>query len=469
MEIILWFAKSEDGLELERTLCLDGSGTEFIAVRGKSAGAYKNAGNFQWTPGVKALSIVFLRALSVTLRKDVSLCPLLEGARGSLASSLDYALSKQPEWLFDMFGRDSEGNALLRKLLFRSNSSLRRAGNVGISLNEQVLDPQNIKVYIGNRILTDPEELEALADIIVSSEAREVNAEQFHIPSQSADKVVPVLKFKKSAASVCEPSQTIAMKSDAANIFENIQPIGEFGVDDIYLFEQLQSPGLFTTRDRLIGWPYQGNGGQKKLPAIAGRIVQAKQLFEEESYLTCDARTRAQFEQWVAGMTPERDAQWGLDREKDGRIIPGFLRWIQEHNRTFTPNGFYRTFFWRDRLTKEMIATLTIAPDDRGVRDRYKIPGDGQLGGINVRWDLRYRGIGKYLAARINQHVLEFANREHKPKLIHTCTFNHDGAPFIVLRRMNYVRNPIGLVETDFGTIPVWTKEYQALNYNYAI
>jgi len=458
-EIILWFAKSEDGLELERTLCLDGSGTEFVAVRGKTAGAYKNAGKFQWTPGVKALSIVFLRALSLTLRQDISFCPLLEGGRGSLASSLDYALSKQPEWLFDMFGCDSEGNALLRKLLFRSNSSLKRAGNVGISLNEKLLEPQNIKVYIGHRLLTDPEEVDALADTIVRSEEQETNALQPHIHSQSADNVV---KFKKSTELVHKTPQTIAIKSDAANILENIQPIAEFGVDDVYLFEQLQFPGSCATRDRLIGWQYNRNREQKNLPTIAGRIVQAKHLFEELSYLTCDNRTRAQFEQWIAGMTPERDAQWGLDREKDGRIIPGFLRWIQDHNRSFAPNGFYRTFFWRDRLTKEMVATLTIAPDDRGVRDRYKIPGDGQLGGINVRWDLRYRGIGKYLAARINQHVLEFANSEHKAKLINTCTFNHDGAPFIILRRMNYVRNPIGLVDTDFGTIPVWTKEYLA-------
>ncbi len=462
MEIILWFAKSENGLELERTLCLDKSGAEFVTVRGKTAGAYKNAGKFQWTPGVKALSIVFLRALALTLRKEISFCPLLEGGRGSLASSLDYALSKQPEWLFDMFGHDDEGNAVLRKVLFRSNSSLRRVGNVGISLNEQLLDPQNIKVYIGSRLLTDAEEIEALAIAISRSEEGEANALHSGMPSEFSDKALSLLKFKKSTELVLELSQAIAIKNDTANIFENIQPIAEFGVDDVYLFEQLQFPGSCATRDRLIGWQHLRTGEQKHPPVIAGRIVQAKHLFEELSYLTCDSKTQAQFEQWIAGMTPERDAQWGLDREKDGRIIPGFLSWIQEHNRSFTPDGFHRTFFWRDRLTKEMVATLTIAPDDRGVRDRYKIPGDGQLGGINVRWDLRYRGIGKYLAARINQHVLEFASREHKAKLIHTCTFNHDGAPFIVLRRMNYVRNPIGLVDTDFGTIPVWTKEYLA-------
>ena len=466
MEIILWFAKSEDQLELERTLCLNGSGTEFIAVRGKSAGAYKTAGKFQWTPGVKALSIVFLRALALALRKDVSFCPLLEGGRGSLASSLDYALSKQPEWLFDMFGRDGEGNALLRKLLFRSNSSLRRIGNVGISLNEHILDPQNIKVYIANRLLGDPEEIEALADTIARGEESQTNATQFHIPSQSADNMVSLFQFKKPSQPVgfvgAGASPPVFCATAAANVLENIQPIAEFGVDDVYLFEQLQSLDLRATRDRLIGWQYQHNGGQKNPPAIAGRIVQAKHLFEELSYLTCDSGTRAQFEQWVAGMNMERDGEWGLDKEVNGRFIRGFLRWIQEHNRSFTPDGFHRTFFWRDRLTKEMVATLTIAPDDRGVKDKYKIPGDGHVGGVNVRWDLRYRGIGKYLRARINQHILEFANRERRPKLIHTMNLNHDGAPFIVLRRMNYVRSPIGLVETDFGTQLLWAKEYLA-------
>ena len=51
--------------------------------------------------------------------------------------------------------------------------------------------------------------------------------------------------------------------------------------------------------------------------------MQAKHLFEELTYQTCDAHTRDQFEQWVAAMTPERDGEWGLDRHKDGEAIPG--------------------------------------------------------------------------------------------------------------------------------------------------
>lgn len=112
-ELSLWFAKSESGIsELERTLFTGNPvQSEIIAVRGKTAGAYRNAGTFQWTPGVKALTVVFLTAISRSTLDRKTFSPLLAGERGSLASSLDYALNKQPEWLFDMFGADEKSNA----------------------------------------------------------------------------------------------------------------------------------------------------------------------------------------------------------------------------------------------------------------------------------------------------------------------------------------------------------------------
>ncbi len=462
-EIVLWFTKYQEEVQLERTLYVDSFGAEFVAVRGKTPGAYKKAGSFQWTPAVKALTIIFLTALKRNLKQIKTLLPLLEGGRGSLASSLDYALSKQPELLFNMFGSDDQGNASLKKLLFRSNSGMRRAGSVGISLNEQLLDPQHIKIYVENKLITDSEELGHLTRAIINAEQdkAQIGILIYEEDNNSGDRCNPLWALGRSSGPIYAEGFR-STDTEVLNSNNDIQPVAESNLDNIYLFEQLQFPSSYATRDRLIHWQKRlKSPGEPNPPAILGRIVQAKHLFEELTYLTCDDRTRSQFEQWIAQMMPERDAEWGLDREKDGRVIPGFLRWIQEHNTQFTPGGFYRTFFWRDRLTKEMVATLTIAPDDRGVRERHQLPGDGQLGGINVRWDLRYRGIGKYLSARIDQHILEFANRECKSKLIHTCNYNFDGAPHNILQRMNYVQNPIGLVKTDFGILPMWSREYR--------
>jgi len=41
----------------------------------------------------------------------------LEGEMGSLAASLDYAISKKPIWLLDMFGINSDGKAKIRPLI----------------------------------------------------------------------------------------------------------------------------------------------------------------------------------------------------------------------------------------------------------------------------------------------------------------------------------------------------------------
>ena len=65
-------------------------------VRGKSEGAYSGYASFQWTAGVKALVIFFLRSRCASAQDSERV--VLEGEDGSLASSLDYALGKLPLW-----------------------------------------------------------------------------------------------------------------------------------------------------------------------------------------------------------------------------------------------------------------------------------------------------------------------------------------------------------------------------------
>src|SRR5207249_4604794 len=98
---------------------------------------------------------------------------------------------------------------------------------------------------------------------------------------------------------------------------------------------------------------------------------------EDLRFLTCDDATRSRFQEWIAGMVMEQDGEWGQDREKDAELIPGYLTWIKEHNASaaFTEDGLYQTFIWSDRISGEIVATGTIAPDDRGVKEQYNLGG----------------------------------------------------------------------------------------------
>jgi len=119
-------------------------------VRGKTSGAYLNLASFQWTASVRALCLLFVEAV---LRADLpsNIEPLMKGKRGSLAASLDLALSKKPLWLLDMFGVDSQGESILRRMVRRTNSEMKRPGPVLLSLSPNVLAPSEIFFFIGTR------------------------------------------------------------------------------------------------------------------------------------------------------------------------------------------------------------------------------------------------------------------------------------------------------------------------------
>ena len=77
-------------------------------IRGKTAGAYITCGSFQWTSGVRGVCAAFLRFLLSEGSDVVDFC--LIGGKSSLAASLDYAISKGPAWLGEMFGNGVGGN-----------------------------------------------------------------------------------------------------------------------------------------------------------------------------------------------------------------------------------------------------------------------------------------------------------------------------------------------------------------------
>lgn len=142
------------------------------SYRGKSSGAYSSACSFQWSSAVRSLALLFLLNVSWRRRSSdsgIESAPLLVGAEGSAASSLDYALGKLPLWLLDMFGVDSHGNPLARRLFRRSNPERRRGGECAIRINFSMLPVENIFVYLDGKSVEDEKAIEDLIDGIKQS------------------------------------------------------------------------------------------------------------------------------------------------------------------------------------------------------------------------------------------------------------------------------------------------------------
>jgi hypothetical protein len=116
------------------------------SVRGKTTGAIVEAlGTFQWTSAVRALCAVLVRAKIASV--EGSTPTPLWGEAGSLASSLDYAICKQPLWLVEMFGTLPTGDCVAKRLFRVTNSSRKRPGPVVVGLNSNLLSAENIEFY----------------------------------------------------------------------------------------------------------------------------------------------------------------------------------------------------------------------------------------------------------------------------------------------------------------------------------
>jgi len=115
------------------------------SIRGKSGGAYRSAGSFQWTSAVRGLALLAVRAVAGL--PDA----VLKGGNASLAASLDYAISKQPMWLTEMFGCDQSGISLIRRMVLRTNPERKRPGPTVLSINERFLPITSIVVFTDGR------------------------------------------------------------------------------------------------------------------------------------------------------------------------------------------------------------------------------------------------------------------------------------------------------------------------------
>lgn len=142
-----------------------------LAVRGKTSGAYRNAGSFHFSAAVRALCILCVKSVLAYKSPPSPTLPIILGFRGSLVASLDYALTKQPGWLIDMFGCDTSGRPMGQRLLCRTNSHLKRPGPVAIGLNAHALSAENIYVFWNGQRVEDEQTLRQLLSLLGEHEA----------------------------------------------------------------------------------------------------------------------------------------------------------------------------------------------------------------------------------------------------------------------------------------------------------
>lgn len=137
-----------------------------VVVRGKTAGAFRGAGTFQWTSAVRAFCILCIKSVLRQLDATASEGAFITGAEGSLAASLDYAISKKPTWFVDLCGVEDNGQPFARRLMVRNNPERKRPGPVTVAFSEKALDSCRIRVSFNGREVSSPQTLGQLLEKI---------------------------------------------------------------------------------------------------------------------------------------------------------------------------------------------------------------------------------------------------------------------------------------------------------------
>ena len=154
--------------ELTQTVFSRAGQEPLVCVRGKTAGSFRSAGTFQWTAAVKGLCALFIRTRLAQL--DQSIETSIEGTRGSLAASLDYAIVKQPSWILEMFGVDAKGKAYIRQIITRTNSQRKLPGPVKLTVDQLALRPTDIRLVWNDTLISSAEQLTSLLAQVVEGE-----------------------------------------------------------------------------------------------------------------------------------------------------------------------------------------------------------------------------------------------------------------------------------------------------------
>ncbi|MCB0318173.1 MAG: hypothetical protein KDD56_05405 [Bdellovibrionales bacterium] len=165
-KLSLQFYGNDNPQLAEISVCLNQGKINTKCVRGLKSSS-KSLMTFPWSAGVKALCLLILRTKRQS--SDCNLFPSLEGLAGSPAASLDYAISKQPQWLLDMFGVNKFGKALIKQLIQRENPERKRPGPVRVYFKAAKLNADEIEVYLDGHKINSYDKLYAIEMQILKS------------------------------------------------------------------------------------------------------------------------------------------------------------------------------------------------------------------------------------------------------------------------------------------------------------
>lgn len=148
-KLIIDLEHGDQGLQLATTTFIKDSVLQ--SVRG-SRGKGRETGAFRWTKAVKALTVL---CCGSSLNQSGHF--VLRGEGHSLASSIDYATSRAPLWLTEMFGFYPNGIPVAKLLIQRQNPERKTGGDVIVRLNQHILKPADITVtYQGSEVTGRP-------------------------------------------------------------------------------------------------------------------------------------------------------------------------------------------------------------------------------------------------------------------------------------------------------------------------
>ncbi len=148
---------------LLRTEFSESSSSPLISFRGRELFHIQGAtGTFQWSQGVQGLVTLLLRFHLQSMDLLPAEKAFLRGGSSSLAASFDYALSKQPNWLCEMFGIQPNGIARARFIFKRINPERKKGGEVTIFINSKQLSPHDISFSFDDRTIPTCHQLMSL-------------------------------------------------------------------------------------------------------------------------------------------------------------------------------------------------------------------------------------------------------------------------------------------------------------------
>ena len=124
-------------------------------TRGKISTTVSGAAPLPWTSAVKAFVQL---AIQVALQRydngDTVVDPFhfgLTGEKGSLCRSLDYAISKKPAWIMDLFGSDADGCSHVGRFFWRRNPEGKRFGPSSVTFNTKMVPPEGVSVRLNGK------------------------------------------------------------------------------------------------------------------------------------------------------------------------------------------------------------------------------------------------------------------------------------------------------------------------------